>query len=112
MSAGASVTIRVPGLIEPPRPPNLTPQRERLRELDLDLRPRLSAPALVQHRAEDAVDAEPGVPEALVVSFTSPAVGARPRLGYGAQITVVHWVRVSITCVERVQPLVVGTVQV
>ncbi len=42
----------------------LNRQRERLRELGLDLRPRLRAPTLVQHRTQDAVDAEPRVPEA------------------------------------------------
>ena len=41
-----------------------TPQRKRVPELDPDLPPRLRAPALVQHRAQDAVDAEPGMPEA------------------------------------------------
>jgi hypothetical protein len=59
------------GLIEPPRPPNLTPQRERLLELGLDLRPRLRAPARVQHHAQHTVDAEPGVPRA-AVSFNFP----------------------------------------
>jgi hypothetical protein len=33
-------------------------------ELDHDLRSRLRAPAQVQRHAQDAVDAEPGVPEA------------------------------------------------
>src|SRR4030095_14839087 len=37
-----------------------SPQRERLPELDPDLRPRLCAPVRVQHHAQDAVDAEPG----------------------------------------------------
>ena len=32
--------------------------------IDPDQAPRLRAPSLVQHRAQDAVDAEPGVPEA------------------------------------------------
>jgi hypothetical protein len=50
--------------VEPPRAPDLAPQRERLLELDSDLRPRLRAAARVQHHAQDAVDAEPGVPEA------------------------------------------------
>src|SRR5437899_10108922 len=40
--------------------PDLTLQRESLLELGLDLRPRLRAPALVQHRTQDAIDAEPG----------------------------------------------------
>src|SRR5437899_3210909 len=50
----------VTSLVEPPRAPDLTPQRERLLELDADVLPRLRAPALVQDRAQDAVDAEPG----------------------------------------------------
>src|SRR4029453_15484725 len=33
-------------------------------ELHTDLSPRLRAPARVQHHAQNAVDAEPGVPEA------------------------------------------------
>jgi len=41
-----------------------SPQRERPSELDPDLRPRLRAPPGVQHHAQDAVDAEPRVPEA------------------------------------------------
>jgi hypothetical protein len=49
---------------EPLRSPDLAPQRERLTELDPDLSPRLGAPARVQHHAQHAVDAEPGVPEA------------------------------------------------
>ena len=40
-----------------------SPQRERLLELDADLRPRLRAPVRVQHHAHDAVDAEPRVPD-------------------------------------------------
>src|SRR5437870_1396102 len=47
-------------LVEPPRAPDLAPQRERPPELDPDLRPRLSTPARLQHHAQDAVDAEPG----------------------------------------------------
>ena len=50
-------------LVEQPRAPNLAPKRERSFELDPDLRPRLCAPVRVQHHAQDAVDAEPGVPE-------------------------------------------------
>ena len=50
-------------LVEPPRAPDLTLQRERFRELGLDLRPRLRAPACVEHHAQNAIDAEPGVPE-------------------------------------------------
>ncbi len=51
-------------LVEPPRAPDLAPQRERLPELDPDLRPRLRAPARLQHHAQNAADAEPGAPEA------------------------------------------------
>jgi hypothetical protein len=50
--------------VEPPRAPDLAPKRERLRELNSDLRPRLRAPARLQHHAQNAVDAEPEVPEA------------------------------------------------
>src|SRR4029077_17972220 len=42
----------------------LAPKRQRSLELDSSLRPRLGAPARVQHHARDAVDPEPGVPEA------------------------------------------------
>jgi len=41
--------------VEPPRAPDLTPQRERLGELGLHLRPRLRAPALVQYRDDDLI---------------------------------------------------------
>src|SRR5882672_3390617 len=51
-------------LVEPPRASDLAPEREGLLELGLDLRPGVRAPALVQHRTQDAVDAELGVPEA------------------------------------------------
>ena len=51
-------------LIEPAGAPDLTPQRERLPELDADLSPRHRAPARLQHHAQDAVDAESRVPEA------------------------------------------------
>jgi hypothetical protein len=54
---------------EPPRAPDLAPQRERTLELDPDHEPRLRAPARVQHHAQDAVDAEPGVPETGVAHF-------------------------------------------
>jgi hypothetical protein len=47
-----------------PRAPDLAPQRERPSELDTHDGPGLRAPARVQHHAPDAVDAEPGVPEA------------------------------------------------
>jgi hypothetical protein len=61
---------------EPPRPPDHAPQRERPPELDSDLGPRLGAPVRVEHHAQDAVDAEPGMPEAgvgvaLFVHFVS-----------------------------------------
>jgi len=52
------------GLVELARAPNLTPQHERLLELESDLSPRLRAPVRVEHHAQDAVDAEPEVPEA------------------------------------------------
>ena len=43
----------------------------RLLELGSDLRPRLGAPTRAQHHAQDAVDAKPGMPEALVgVAFS------------------------------------------
>jgi hypothetical protein len=48
----------VTSLVEPARAPDLTPQRERLPELDSDHGPRLGVPARVQHHAQDAVDAE------------------------------------------------------
>jgi len=53
-------------LVEPPRASDLAPERERPFELDSDLTPRLRAPVRVQHHAQEAVDAEPGVPEASV----------------------------------------------
>src|SRR2546425_3521314 len=64
-------------LVKPSRAPDLDPQRQRLLELGLDLWPRLRAPARVPHRAQDAVDAKPRVPEALVgvarfVHFAAP----------------------------------------
>src|SRR5262249_32203901 len=46
------------GLVEPPRTPDFTPQRERLPELDPDDGPRLRAPLRLPHHAQDAVDAE------------------------------------------------------
>jgi len=51
-------------LVKPSRAPDLAPQRQRLLELGFDMWPRLRAPARRQHRAQDAVDAEPGMPEA------------------------------------------------
>jgi hypothetical protein len=53
-------------LVEPARSPNLTPQRERLPELNADLSPLLRAPARDAAYAQDAVYAEPRVPEASV----------------------------------------------
>jgi hypothetical protein len=44
----------VTSLVEPARKPNLTPQLERLPELDADMSPRLRAPARVQHHPQDA----------------------------------------------------------
>ena len=55
-------------LVEPTRAPDLTLQREGLLELSLDLRPRLRAPALVEHRAQKAIDAQPRVPETSIAS--------------------------------------------
>src|SRR5262245_16129953 len=45
-----------------------SPQRERPPELDPRHRPRLRAPTGVQHHVQDAVDAEPGVPETTAAS--------------------------------------------
>ena len=53
-------------LVKPSRAPDLAPQRQRLLELGLDLWPRLRTPARLHHHAQDAVDAEPGVPQALI----------------------------------------------
>ena len=52
--------------MKPPRAPDLAPQRERTPELDTDDGPRLGAPSRAEHHAQDAVDAEPGVPQALI----------------------------------------------
>jgi hypothetical protein len=65
---------------EPPRAPDLAPQRERFPQLDADLSPRLGAPARVQHHAQHAVDAEPGVPEA--ARPTPPQSGALSLLNH------------------------------
>src|SRR5262249_28132287 len=67
------------GLAEPPRAPDLAPHRERPPELDADDEPRLRAPARMQHHAQDAVDAEPGMPEAGVVHFLGPRGGLAIR---------------------------------
>src|SRR4029077_3273009 len=69
--------MRPPPSVEPARAPDLAPERERLRELCLDLRPRLRAPMRVQHHAHNAVDAEPGRPEASVVHFEITASRAK-----------------------------------
>ena len=58
-------------LVEPARASNLTPQGERLPELHADLRPRLRAPPRVQHHAQDAIDAEPGIQRRASVSLIS-----------------------------------------
>ena len=76
------------------------------KELQVYLRhgPLLRAPACVQHHAEDAVDAEPGVPEAGVVFVGShympdpkpPAartVAASPKCRFGCRIA--NWVRAA-----------------
>src|SRR5207245_10257991 len=47
----------------PARAPDLTAERERPPELDSDLRPRLRAPVRMEHHTQNAVDAEPGMPE-------------------------------------------------
>jgi hypothetical protein len=64
--------------------PNLTPERQRLRELGLDLRPRLRASARVQHHPQDAVDVEPGMPEA-GVGITHFVFGPRGSVPSGRQ---------------------------
>src|SRR5262249_10317733 len=67
------------GLVAPARAPDFAPHCERLPELDSDDGPLLRTPAGVQHHAQDAVDAEPGVPEAGVGSrshFIMPNISA------------------------------------
>ena len=60
-----------------PRAPDLASQRERPTELDANDRPRLGVPARLQHHAQDAVDAEPGVRQRRPsVSFISPSARA------------------------------------
>ena len=61
--------------VERPDAPDLTPHGERLPEGDADFDPRLRALALVQHDAQHAVDAEPGVPEA-------PSLASWSRAGF------------------------------
>src|SRR5262249_24949725 len=48
------------------RAPDLAPQREHPPEFDTNDEPRLGAPVRVEHHAKYAVDAEPGMPEAVV----------------------------------------------
>src|SRR5439155_27386851 len=95
----------VGGRTRPPRvsdfETNLAPQRERPPELDPDLRPRLRAPVRVQHHAQDAVDAEPGVPEGVGVAFSVHLVFGH---GVGAPLSTA-----SRTRAERESD---GTVQV
>ena len=67
------------------RAPDLTPQHERQCELDTDDRPLLRAPARVQHHAQDAVDAEPGMPEAGVGVFPF-AFGPRGSMVSGGKL--------------------------
>jgi hypothetical protein len=50
----------------PSRAPDLTLQRERLPELDAHHSPHVRAPPRVEHHAQHAINAEPGVPEASV----------------------------------------------
>ena len=70
---------------EPPRTPDLAPQRDRLPEFDPDLGPRLRAPVGAQHHAQGAVDAEPGMPEAGVDAVHFP-FGPRGSAQASAQI--------------------------
>ena len=63
----------------------------RLLELGSDLRPRLGAPTRAQHHAQDAVDAKPGMPEALVgVAFSVHLVFGH---GVGAPLSTVSRTR-------------------
>jgi hypothetical protein len=75
----SSTTWRSPArerrLVEPTRAPDLAPRRERSLELDSALRPRIRAPARLPYRAQDAVDAEAGVPETGVSQRQSSSVG-------------------------------------
>ena len=86
-------------LVEPPRALDLAPQRERPPELDSDLRPRLCAPVRLQHHAQNAVDAEPGVPEAGVDSVHF-AFGLRGSTGVGEAEQVI-----SMNFLELTTPL-------
>ena len=77
----------------------LNRQREHLREPGLDLRPWRRAPAHMQHDAQDAVDAEPWVPEAGVgcVHFRSQ----NPKVTQGA---LNPWAMLSRTRIIAVVP--------
>src|SRR5437867_7868669 len=78
-------------LVEPPRAPDLAPQRERPPELNPDLRPRLGAPLRVQHHSQDAVDAEPR--RASFISSTSvvdPLLRHLDRVGISILLSVEH----------------------
>jgi hypothetical protein len=57
-------------LVEPPGTPNLAPQCERPPELDPDHRPRLRAPARVQHLSQDR-----GSPDAVPFPVILPLAG-------------------------------------
>jgi hypothetical protein len=128
ISAGELVTIAGPQLVDqPPRAPDLAPQRERSLELDTDLRPCLRAPARAQYHAQDAVDTAPGVPEAgvgaqvlvrLVLherlrsaeSRARSAVDSSARLGgspFDNTFVLVHLQR-SFGCIEDDEHIVPG----
>jgi len=72
---------------EPAASPDLAPQRKRSLELDPDLRPHLGALAFVQHHAQDALDAEPGVPEAGVVHCHRKRAVIFPQSGSTRNVT-------------------------
>src|SRR4030095_9640587 len=65
--------------VNKPRAPDLAPERERPPELDTDDGPRLRAPARVQHHAQQAVDAEPGVSRAGHPVFVNRSSGQERR---------------------------------
>jgi hypothetical protein len=95
----------VTSLVEPTRAPNLAPQRERPSELDPDHGPRLRAPTGVQHRAQDAVDAELRVPETHAVQLFNQvqSVGRQMRTQIIASALVRGLIRSSE---ERIAPRV------
>src|SRR5438132_2559119 len=89
-------------LLEPPGTLDLAPQCERSLELDSDLRPRLGAPVRMEHHAQDAIDAEPGMPEAgvgvaLFVYFVSG-----PR---GSTVSGQHSISVTFPRCSSIRPL-------